>query len=74
MLGLLHDPVYIPHGPPKSRVKAVLDVVVGFTRHVLADLNPTAAQRVVELEEGNVVLMGPGRLLNSRVKLIVPPA
>ena len=55
-------------------VPVVLDRVVGPARQALGNLSPSVAQVRVRFEEDLVLLLGPRRLLDRRVEVVVPSA
>eukprot|EP00053_Salpingoeca_punica_P008611 m.77034 g.77034 ORF g.77034 m.77034 type:complete len:398 (-) comp14674_c1_seq9:234-1427(-) len=61
------------HAPPHRRVPVVLDGVVRPARQELGDLGPLVAEGVVGVQDDAVLLLCPGRLLDVRRQMVVPP-
>ena len=52
----------------------VLDGVVRAARQQLGDLGPLVAQPLVGLDDDAVLVLGPRRLVDARMQMVVPPA
>ena len=53
-----------------ERVEAILDLVLGPSREVLADLGPSAPNLAVQLQDLTVFLFAPVILLNAGVEFV----